>query len=285
MRGALSGLAALLAALLLPLVITSVWTTDRVTDTDGYVAAVGPLADDPEVQQALSERLEQYAADVVRLNRLDPARRQAARLVIRTAVTAVVTSPAFRPTWEAANRAGHAELLRSLRSDRAGEVTPLDLAVVVDSVLDALRAQGLPIRDVAPPALEFTPDRAQVRAAQEAYQALDAAQRWLPLAWVLLVGLTLLVAQRRMRALAVLAGASLASVALLWPILGAVRSGVVAAVPSTDRDLAAAIWDGVTSSLDRSVLIAVIVSAIALVVASVLGVLGVVRGGRPQRSG
>ena len=269
MRGALSGLAALVAALLLPLVITSVWTADRVTDTDGYVAAVGPLADDPEVQQALTQSLVQYAADAVSLDRLDPTSRRAARLVIRTAVTAVVTSPSFRPLWEAANRAGHAELLRTLRSDGAGEVTPLDLAVVVDEVLGALRAQGLPLSDVAPPGLEFTPDRAQLRAAQETYQALDAAQRWLPVAWVVLVGLTLLLARRRLRALAALAGASLLSVALMWPVLASVRSGVLATVPQADRDLAAAIWDGVTSSLDRSVIVGVILAAVVLVLAAV----------------
>lgn len=269
MRGALSGLAAIVAALLLPLVITSVWTADRVTDTDGYVAAVGPLADDPEVQQALTQSLVQYAADAVSLDRLDPTSRRAARLVIRTAVTAVVTSPSFRPLWEAANRAGHAELLRTLRSDGAGEVTPLDLAVVVDEVLGALRAQGLPLSDVAPPGLEFTPDRAQLRAAQETYQALDAAQRWLPVAWVVLVGLTLLLARRRLRALAALAGASLLSVALMWPVLASVRSGVLATVPQADRDLAAAIWDGVTSSLDRSVIVGVILAAVVLVLAAV----------------
>jgi hypothetical protein len=270
-RGFLSGLTALLAALILPVAITAVWTAERVTDTDGYVAAVGPLADDEQVQDALVDRFEQYAADVVGLGQLPQAQQQPARQAIRTAVSAAVTTSAFRSVWEAANREGHAELLRTLRDDRSGEIRPLDLAVVVDAVLGAIRAQGgLPIRDVEPPGLVFTPDHGQLRAAQEGYQALEATRVWLPVLWVVLVAITLLIAQRRVRALAVLAGASLVSTVLLWPVLAAVRAGALDSVPDADHDLAAAVWDAVTNSLDRTVLIAVLLAGAALVVAVVL---------------
>ncbi len=265
---------ALLAALILPVAITAVWTAERVTDTEGYVGAVGPLADDENVQEALVDRLEQYAADVVGLGQLPEAQQQPARLAIRGAVGAAVTNSAFRPIWEAANREGHAELLRTLRDDSAGAIQPLDLSVVVDAVLDAIRAQGLPIRDVEPPALVFTPDHRQLRAAQEGYQALNAARFWLPVGWVALVAITLLVARRRLRALAILAGASLVSVALLWPVLGAVRSGAVDSAQTADRDLAAAVWDAVTNSLDRSILVAVLLAGAALIVSVVLTVVG-----------
>jgi hypothetical protein len=277
-RGTVSGLTALLAALLLPMALTSVWTAERVTDTDGYVAAVGPLADDPEVQQALTDRLEQYAAAVVGLDQLGEVQRQAVRPAIRTAVATAVTSSSFRPVWEAANRAGHGELLRALRDDRAADVTPLDLAVVIDSVLDAMRAQGLPLRDVPPPALVFTPDQRQVRAAQGGYQALDASRTWLPVLWVVLVVVTLVVARRRLRVLAILAGASLVSAALVWPVLGGMRTAALRSVTEADRDLAGAVWDAVTRSLERGVLVAVIISAVALLGAVVLSAVG----GRPQ---
>lgn len=274
MRGFVSGLAALLAAVILPVAITAVWTAERVTDTEGYVGAVGPLADDEQVQDALIDRLEQYAADVIGLERLGAAQQQPARLAIRTAVSAAVTNASFRPIWEAANREGHAELLRTLEADRAGEVRPLELAVMVDAVLDAIRAQGLPIQDVEPPGVVFTPDRGQLRAAQEGYQALDAARLWIPVLWVVLVVVALLVATRRLRALAILAGASLVSVALLWPVLAAVRSAAVDSVPEADRDLGEAVWDAVTNSLERSVLVAVLIAAAALMVALVLSVVG-----------
>ena len=270
MRGFVSGLAALLAALLLPVAITAVWTAERVTDTEGYVGAVGPLADDEKVQEALTDRLEEYAVAVVGLDQLPDATQQPARLAIRSAVKAAVTNASFRPIWEAANREGHAELLRTLEADRAGDVRPLELAVMVDAVLDAIRAQGLPIQDVEPPGVVFTPDHRQLRAAQEGYQALDAARFWLPILWVVLVAIALLVAQRRLRALAILAGASLVTAALLWPVLAAVRSGALDSVPAADRDLATAVYDAVTNSLERSVLVAVLLAAAALIVSLVL---------------
>ena len=277
MRGLLSGLIALLAAALLPVAITAVWTAERVTDTDGYVGAVGPLADDPDVQQAVTERLEQYAADVVGLDQFGQLQQQTVRLAVRTAVSAVVTSPSFRPIWEEANRQGHAEVLRTLRDDNDGEIRPLDLTVMVDAVVDALRALGLPLQDVAPPGLLFTPDHQQLRAAQVGYQLLDAARVWLPVVWVVLVALALVAAKRRLRALAILAGASIASVALLWPVLAGVRSAALGSVEEVDRPLGEAVWDAVTASLERSALVAVIIAAVVLVVAVALGL---VRSGR-----
>jgi hypothetical protein len=270
-RGIVSGLAGLLAALLLPVAITAVWTAERVTDTDGYVGAVGPLVDDEDVQEALVDRLEEYAAEAVGVSALGEAQQQQARPVIRGALMTAVTSSTFRAVWEEANRAGHDQLVTTLAADRIGEVVPLRLDVMVDAVVEALRREGLAVRDVPPPNLVYTPDEQQLRAAQEGYQALDAARIWLPLAWVVLVVVTLAVARRRLRALAVLASASLVSVALMWPALAGARSMAVDAAPEADRELVEAVWNGVTGSLERGVLIAVIVAAIALVVAAVLG--------------
>ncbi len=290
MRGVASTLTALLAAVLLPLAITAVWTAERVTDTDGYVAAVGPLAEDPDVQEALTDRLEQYAADVVGLDQFGQLEQRAARLALRTAVSAVVQSPSFRSVWESANREGHAELLRTLKDDDTAQIRPLDLAVVVDAVLDEIRAQGLPLQDVAPPGLLFTPDHQQLRAAQEGYQLLDASRTWLPIAWVALVVITLVMAERRLRALGILAGAALVSAALVWPVLSALRSSALDSIPQADRDLGGAIWDAVTNSLERGVLVAVIIAGLALIVTAVLevssaaGVDRLIRRGRDARA-
>jgi hypothetical protein len=273
-RGFFSGVAALLAAVILPVAITAVWTAERVTDTDGYVAAVGPLADDEDVQDALIDRLEAYAVQVVGLDRLGASQQQVARQVIRAAVRRVVTDPSFRPIWEEANRQGHAEMLRTLRADRAGEVAAIDLSVPFDAVLDSMREEGLPVGDIAAPGLVFTPDHSQLRVAQEGYQALEAARIWLPVAWVVLVVLTLVIAQRRRLALALLAAASLISVALLWPVSNGIRAIALDSVQETDRELGEAIWDSVTASLDRSILVAVIIAAGTLLVVAVLGLIG-----------
>lgn len=57
MRSALSGLCGLLAALLLPLALVSVWLHTVVADTEEYLARVDPLAAERRVQDAVEELL------------------------------------------------------------------------------------------------------------------------------------------------------------------------------------------------------------------------------------
>lgn len=47
----------LFAALLSVLAVVAVWANSIVRDTDRYVATVGPLASDPDVQQAVTNRV------------------------------------------------------------------------------------------------------------------------------------------------------------------------------------------------------------------------------------
>src|SRR4051794_30994323 len=45
------------AMLAVPLCVVGVWTHSQITNTDRYLATVGPLADDPQVQQYVAEQL------------------------------------------------------------------------------------------------------------------------------------------------------------------------------------------------------------------------------------
>ncbi|MEV6409842.1 hypothetical protein AB0M58_44295, partial [Streptomyces bobili] len=56
-RSAGSVLLILLAALLSVLSVIAVWANSIVRDTDRYVATVGPLASDPDVQKAVTNRV------------------------------------------------------------------------------------------------------------------------------------------------------------------------------------------------------------------------------------
>ncbi len=46
-----------LGCVLVPVTATSFWVRGTVTDTESYVAVVGPLASDPQVQAAVEEQL------------------------------------------------------------------------------------------------------------------------------------------------------------------------------------------------------------------------------------
>ncbi|HYQ76473.1 MAG TPA: hypothetical protein VER05_15175, partial [Cellulomonas sp.] len=52
-RAAAAVVLIVLGALLAPVAVVAVWAKDLVTDTDRYLATVGPLVDDPQIQGAV----------------------------------------------------------------------------------------------------------------------------------------------------------------------------------------------------------------------------------------
>ena len=56
---------ALAAALLAPLSVLATWANGQINDTDRYIATVGPLANDPDVQKAIAARVEQVLTEVL----------------------------------------------------------------------------------------------------------------------------------------------------------------------------------------------------------------------------
>ena len=129
---------ALLACLALPLAIVSTWTANVVTDSDGYVEAVGPLADDPTVQEAVEERLQ--AEVLARLPRVPPR-------TVRRAVVRVVEGPEFRPAWEDANRSAHDQLVTALEASEDSPVADdgtvtIELGTLLVAVIETVDTQG-----------------------------------------------------------------------------------------------------------------------------------------------
>jgi hypothetical protein len=102
----------LLAAVLLPLSIASVWVDRVVTDTDRYVDTVAPLAEHDEVKAAAVKALQREALRLVasRLPVVPPGTDSAVHAV----VVRVVDSEAFRAAWREANRTAHLQLVAAL---------------------------------------------------------------------------------------------------------------------------------------------------------------------------
>ena len=259
-----SRIAALLACLVLPLATVSVWLDQRVTETDGYVDAVGPLAEDAAVQREVAARLEEAVLAALPLDRLPDNARENATLAVHTVVLAILTSPEFPPAWRDANRTAHTQLIRALRGE-PGAVGPdgrvsVNLAAIVDTVLAELRARGLFEGEVDVQASFAVLDADQLDRAQRGYRLLNALGLWLPLVWFGLVGLALLLSPRRGRTLGTLAIGSLVAMVLLLGLLALGRNVAVDAVPSADRKVAGPVWDVVTSSLHTAVLVLIAVA-------------------------
>ena len=280
-----SRLAAILACAVLPLATVSVWLDQRVTDTDAYVDAVGPLAEDPTVQRLVAERVEPAVLGAVPLDRLPSAAAANSELAVHTVVLAILTGPSFPPAWEDANRAAHTQMVGALR-DEPGAVAPdggvtVDLAPVADAALAELETRGLPTGDPDIQASFRVLDADQLDRARRGYRLLNALGLWLPVVWLVLVGLALLLSPRRGRTLGMLAIGSLLAMVALLGLLGLARGIAVDAVPSADRELAGEVWDVVTSSLHTAVLVLIAVSGAMLLLRIALRFAGRARWVRP----
>ncbi|MEU3470700.1 hypothetical protein ABZ716_22645 [Streptomyces sp. NPDC006687] len=162
----------LLAALLSVLSVVAVWANSIVQDTDRYVATVGPLASDPDVQAAVTNRvtaavlaqidvdalvkeLTDAAADknvpprvATLLGGLDGPISNGLKRVVSGTVERVVSSSAFEKVWVNANRRAHAAMDKALtgHSDSAVRLennqVVIDLGPIVAQVKDQLVAAG-----------------------------------------------------------------------------------------------------------------------------------------------
>ncbi|MGY6021821.1 hypothetical protein [Streptomyces spinosirectus] len=146
----------LFAALLSLLSVVAVWANSIVQDTDRYVATVGPLASDPDVQQAVTNRvtdavlaqvdvhaLVKQLTDAAAqkgvpprlaklLGNLDGPIENGLKQVVSGSVERVVTSSAFKTVWVNANRRAHATLDKALTGQADGAVKLENNQVVID---------------------------------------------------------------------------------------------------------------------------------------------------------
>ncbi|MEU4585651.1 hypothetical protein ACIG0C_24370 [Kitasatospora aureofaciens] len=237
-----------IASLLSLLSVLAVWTSDFVGDTDRYVRTVAPLASQPDVQTAVTNRVTQVVLEQIDVNALvkelsDAAAQQgvpqnAANLIndlsgpiksgltqlVGSVVNKVVTSSAFETVWVEANRAVHSSLDKALTGQGGGAIklennqVAIDLAPVIAKVKDELVNAGLgvaaKIPDVHTNFVVFASD--DIGKVKSYLRLLDIMGAWLPVVTVLIAAGGVFLAVNRRRALV---GAAV-GVALAMLLLG-----------------------------------------------------------------
>ena len=290
-----------LAATVLPLALVSGWLAAVVTDTDQYVDTVAPLAENPTVTAAVEVRLEaallaaidfdqrqEQIAALLEDRDLPPRVRLGLRALagplqgalanaVHNAVVRVVRDPEFALAWAAANRSAHEELVTVLSGKQTALISPdgrisIQLSTLVNSVLAILGEQGvvdpanLPEVQASFTFLEV----GDLTKAETAYTVLAKVGFWLPVLWLLLVGLAVLFARSRRSAVRFLAYGALAGVVLLAILLRIARNHVIGLVPD-DTDLVREVWDILLVSLRVSMRSVLILALLALAVAWLTG--------------
>jgi hypothetical protein len=297
-RPVVAGLLVALAALLAPLSVLATWANGQIQDTDRYLATVAPLADDPDVQEAIATRIEEViftyidldaATDelVTALNASDLPPSAAATLqalsgplesgvrsFVRDRIDAVVQSDAFATAWVEANRTAHTELVAALtgKSDGAvqidrGEVS-VNLAVLINTVKAQLVDAGFGIAERIP---EVEATFAIVQSddlglAQKLLGFIDDLSLWLPVVGLALIAAAVVVARNRSRVLLAAGLAVAASLLLLGATLNVLRPFYLDALPASSSAAAAgAVYDQLVSFI-RFALRGLLVVALAVAV-------------------
>jgi hypothetical protein len=142
-------------AVLLPVALLSAWIRGTVMSTNGYVAAVSPVAANPVVRAAVQDAVttEVDAALNSAGNALPPVASKLAgpldSVVARLAgdgISRLMASPAFQRLWVSANTFTHSQLISVLNGDSRlisathGEVV-LNLVPLINDVLHGISGQ------------------------------------------------------------------------------------------------------------------------------------------------
>jgi hypothetical protein len=150
--------------LLVPLSLSAVWVRNTLLDTDNYVATVGPLASDSDVQHAIANRVtdalftnvdvEQKVADALpsRADFLAAPVANGIRTAVNAATLRLAESDRFETLWKNANRRIHEAVVNVLTGGGSRVTTKngtvaINMEQIVANVKQRLDDRGITIFD------------------------------------------------------------------------------------------------------------------------------------------
>jgi hypothetical protein len=304
-RSVVSAVLIVLACVLAPASVASVWARGLVTDTSRFVDTVAPLAQNPAVQQAITNNLTnivfQYV-DVQGLTKqavdalqsrdvLPPAiASQLQQLAVPLAngvrsftqgkIQEVVQSDAFASAWAEANRSVHEQVVAAING-QSGAVVLQDNAVKINLgpflnvVKQRLIASGFELASRIPAVnASFTVFQStDISKVQRGITVLDILGYWFPFALAAIAGLGIYLARNHRRAfIGTGIGAGLAML-ITAGVLQLSRSQYLNAVPSSviSPEAAAVMFDTLVRFLRDAIRALALLGAIVAIGAFLTG--------------
>lgn len=286
MRSLAAFLVLLVAGLMVPAATAGWWLRDTVVPRNAYVDTVAPLAQDPDVQDAVRTKLIEETTDS--LGVVPPAIADQVEPLVRRAARSVVEGPAFEKAWKESNRAAHKQLVGALSGEtdsvgvRAGSTVELRLGPLGAAVRKEVDKAGLPFGGAIPETDTTYPlgTTADLGRSQTAFTLFKEYGRGLPVLTAVLLVVGLALARSRGTALAGTAVVALLGLGGLWLALGSARERYLSALPPAVPDTAGgAYFDVLFEGLYSLMTLVAAGSAVALVV----GLLGGAIGGLARR--
>ena len=195
MRGVGAALLVLIATVLAPFLVTATWVSSTLDDTDAYVDTVAPLADDATLRHELADEMTSAAVAELQ-SHLPVALPDGIEETTRQAAERTVENPDFPEFWREANRDAHREFLRVMDDDGAGGWVTIDLSPLMEGLYESLGEDtGLPLSSLPAPELRVPVAReSRLAEYRTEYRIAEGSAFVLAVAWILLVGIAVLVA-------------------------------------------------------------------------------------------
>ena len=280
-----------LAAILIPISVISVWAINTVTDTDKYVETMAPLATNPVIQQGLATRATDalFSTHIVQ-DKVTHALPKAAKPLVAPLMAQLKTyvqgyalkvfeSPKFAKLWNTLNRHSHAAVINVLTGKQtpaqkklatAGQIA-INVSPALNQVISDLDARGItyfdPLRTLSTDSVHFTVvSKQQVSKFSGLFNVIIKLKWLIPIVAVVLAILAVALAMERRKTLVRLAvGVALMSMLLLG-VLSVARGIFIgqATGGGFNADGASAVWDTVLrflkANLRWTLLISVLVA-------------------------
>lgn len=253
-RSVVAWILAVVAALLVPLTVTSYWLTDTVVTTDRYVATMAPLARDRGFTDLLAARATDALYGALPPDVAGTTTALDLRPEVERQVADAMAAPGFQAIWDEANRRAHAEAIAVLTGSAPATGTGalvVDLTPLLHPLLSQLHQVDVHLFDTVVSDLTIRRltvtvlDANQVTEARRLFEALVHLQWVLGIAAAGALVASVLVAPRRWRIPAGFAACTVAAVGVAFGALSVARSVAVsrAAVDHVDRAVAGQVFD------------------------------------------
>ena len=300
LRGSGLALLLVLGCGLVALSLLAFYVRETVLDTDRYVETMAPIANSPDVQQAVAEKLDTAITTRVDFASLmrealpdqadpyAPALAAVLQQAIRRRLDTFVASDNFQRLWVEANRRAHARVVALLTTGESGRLlldgntVYLDLGAIVDRVRQGLQERGLDrLAAAIPPTVDGRVTLLQSEGLVKARKGVDLIESLtivLPILALLCLAGHVFWSRPRRRGLLRVGIGLIVTALILIAAAGLGRTAYLDAIDQNvlPREAAADIIDALIGLLRTGVRVIVVVAVVVALLALVLGRTGAI---------
>jgi hypothetical protein len=288
-----------LGGLLLPLTVLVRWTSNTLLDTDSYVETVAPLAQNEDIQEALSFRVSAIILDAIdfrqqaedalptRAGFLAAPIESGVRVLVQDVIDGLVSTEAFERLWEDVNRLGQENVAAVLTGegndtlDTANGRVVVRVGPIVEEVLNRLdEILGTDLRSAIPDerldgefVLVESDDLADI---QDEISLFDRLSWLIPILTIALLAASVIISRPRRLAFRRLGIAIVVPMAISLLLYDWIRGQYIGALPDETHnpDAAAAFFDITTRFVPRDMRVLLVLGLAILLLTWLFGPTG-----------